>query len=52
MNGTNLYATDVNAPKGFRPASLEEIMVGARRRLVIEFGRARNSAAHREPVTT
>ena len=33
MNGTNLYTTDVNAPKGFRPASLEEIMVGARRTL-------------------
>jgi DNA repair protein RadC len=30
MNGTILYTTDVNAPKGFRPATLEEIMTGAR----------------------
>jgi hypothetical protein len=25
-----LYITDVNAPTGFRPATLEEIMTGAR----------------------
>jgi hypothetical protein len=30
MTGTILYTTDVNAPKGFRPATLEEILTGAR----------------------
>jgi DNA repair protein RadC len=33
MNGTILYTTDVNAPTGFRPATIEEIMTGARQAL-------------------
>ena len=33
MNGTNLYTTDVNAQTGFRPATIEEIMTGARQAL-------------------
>ena len=37
MNGTILYTTDVNAPKGFRPASLEEIMTGARQALALRI---------------
>jgi DNA repair protein RadC len=37
MNGTNLYTTDVNAPKGFRPATLEEIMTGARQALALRI---------------
>jgi DNA repair protein RadC len=35
MNGTNLYTTDVNAPTGFRAATLEEIMNGARQALAL-----------------
>jgi DNA repair protein RadC len=34
---TILYTTDVNAPKGFRQASLEEIMTGARQALALRI---------------
>ena len=37
MTGTILYTTDVNAPKGFRPATLEEIMTGARQALALRI---------------
>jgi len=33
MNGTKLYTTDVNAETSFPPATLEEIMTGARQTL-------------------
>jgi DNA repair protein RadC len=33
MNSKLLYTTDVNAPTGFRPATLEEIMTGMRQAL-------------------
>ena len=49
MNGTNLYTTDVNAPTGFRPATLEEIMTGARRAL---SNRVRKGAALPSPQLT
>ena len=35
MNGTILYTTDSNAPNGFRRATLEEIMTGARQTLAL-----------------
>ena len=35
MNGTILYTTDSNAPYGFRRATLEEIMTGARQALAL-----------------
>jgi hypothetical protein len=35
MNGTILYTADVNAPTGFRAATLEEIMSGARQALAL-----------------
>lgn len=37
MNGTILYTTDVNAPTGFRTATLEEIMTGARQALALRI---------------
>jgi hypothetical protein len=37
MNGTTLYTTDVNAPTGFRAATLDEIMAGARHALSIRI---------------
>jgi hypothetical protein len=35
MNLKPLYTTGVNAPTGFRPAILEEIMTGARQALAL-----------------
>ena len=37
MNGTILYTTDVNNPTGFRAATLDEIMAGARHALSIRI---------------
>ena len=37
MNGTILYITDVNAESGFRPATVEEIMTGARQALALRI---------------
>jgi DNA repair protein RadC len=37
MNGTILYTTDINASTGFRPATLEEIMTGARQALALRI---------------
>ena len=37
MNGTILYTTDVNTPNGLRPATLEEIMTGARQALALRI---------------
>jgi hypothetical protein len=34
---TILYTTDVNAPKGYRPATLEEIMTGVRQALALRI---------------
>src|SRR3984885_4359070 len=39
MNGTTLYTTDVNAESGFRPATIEEIMTGARQALALRVRR-------------
>jgi DNA repair protein RadC len=46
MNGTILYTTDVNAPTGFRAATLEEIMNGAHKALALRVrkGTELNSA--------
>jgi hypothetical protein len=49
MNGTNLYTADVNAPTGFRPATLEEIMTGARQAL---SNRVRKGTALTSPQLT
>jgi DNA repair protein RadC len=37
VNGTTLYTTDVNNPTGFRAATLDEIMAGARHALSIRI---------------
>jgi len=37
MNRVTLYTTDANTPNGFRPATLDEIMNGARRALSIRI---------------
>jgi DNA repair protein RadC len=39
MNGTILYTTDGNAESGFRLATIEEIMAGARQALALRFRR-------------
>jgi DNA repair protein RadC len=39
MNGTTLYITDVNAESGFRLATIEEIMTGARQALALRVRR-------------
>jgi DNA repair protein RadC len=39
MNGTILYTTDVNAESGFRMATIEEIMTGARQALALRIRR-------------
>ena len=49
MNGTNLYTTDVNAQTGFRPATIEEIMTGARQVL---SNRVRKGTALTSPQLT
>src|ERR1019366_8049812 len=49
MSGTILYTTDVNAPKGFRPATVEEIMTGARQALAL---RVRKGAQLTSPQRT
>jgi DNA repair protein RadC len=49
MNGTNLYTTDVKTATAFRPATLEEIMVGARQAL---SNRVRKGTALTSPQLT
>jgi hypothetical protein len=51
MNGTLLYTTDPNAPTGFRPATLEEIMTGARQApaLKVRKGTELTSPQRRRP---
>jgi hypothetical protein len=49
MNGSILYTIDVNAPTGFRPATLEEITTGARRALSSRVGK---DAAQTSPQLT
>jgi DNA repair protein RadC len=49
MNGTNLYTADVNAPTGFRAATLEDIMTGARQAL---SNRVRRGTALTSPQLT
>jgi DNA repair protein RadC len=39
MSGTILYTTDVNSQTGFRPATIEEIMTGARQALALRVRR-------------
>ena len=49
MKATNLYTADINAQTGFRPATLEEIMTGARQAL---SNRVRKGTALTSPQLT